>query len=386
MSDKRYKVLHGGRGSAKSWSVADILVTLSRKIPLRILCCREVQNSIRDSVHRLLVDTIHRMGATRDFIVTRESIRSRCGSEFIFKGLKHSLQDIKSTEGVDICWIEEGQSISDESLEILIPTIRKEQSEIWITFNPDEESDPVYQRFVANPSDDVYVVQVNYEDNPHFPEVLRKEMEYLKRVDFEAYENVWLGKPKSRSEAAIMKRWRVETFSDDLWREADKLYYGADFGFAQDPSTLIRSFVIEDKLYIDYEAYGIGVEIDDMPEFYDAVPQSRDWRIYADSARPETISYLRRKGFNIEGVDKWKGSVEDGLAHIRAFSEVVIHTRCKNTASEFKNYQYKTDRLTGEILPIIVDKHNHCIDALRYGISKMIQKRGNMELWRRLAE
>lgn len=238
---------------------------------------------------------------------------------------------------------------------------------------------------MANPSDDVYVVQVNYEDNPHFPEVLRKEMEYLKRIDYEAYENVWLGKPKSRSEAAIMKRWRTETFSDDLWREADQLYYGADFGYSQDPSTLIRCFALDDKLYIDYEAYAVGIEIDEMPEFYDTVPQARDWRIYGDSARPETISYLRRKGFNIESVDKWKGSVEDGLAHIRAFSEVIIHTRCKHTADEFKNYSYKVDRLTGDILSVIVDKHNHCIDALRYSLARMIKKRGKMEIWSRLA-
>lgn len=381
----RYKILHGGRGSGKSWYVARQLVIVAANLPLRILCAREVQNSIKDSVHKLLVDTIARLELDALFEITDKTIRSKCGAEFIFKGLKHSVNDIKSTEGIDICWVEEAQTVSAESWAVLIPTIRKESSEIWACLNPNEESDPTYQRFIVNPPDDAQVVQVNYMDNPYFPQVLVKEMEYLKRIDFEAYENVWLGKPKSRSDAAVMKRWRTETFSDDLWREADKLYFGADFGFAQDPSTLIRSFVIEDKLYIDYEAYGIGVEIDDMPAFYDAVPQARDWRIYGDSSRPETISYLRRKGFNIEGVDKWKGSVEDGLAHIRAFSEIVIHTRCKNTADEFRNYQYKIDRLTGEILPIIVDKHNHCIDALRYGISKMIQKRGNMELWRRLA-
>lgn len=381
----RYKILHGGRGSGKSWGIAEILVRFAAKHPIRVLCAREVQNSIRDSVWKLLVDSIDRVGIADKFEVTRESIKGLCGSEFIFKGLRQNIQDIKSTENVHICWVEEAQTVSAESWAVLIPTIRAPNSEIWVSFNPNEESDPTYQRFVVDQPDDCISVAVNYDDNPHFPEVLRREMEYLKRIDFDAYENVWLGKPKSRSEAAVMKRWRVETFSDDLWRDADQLYFGADFGFSQDPSTLIRCFVIGEDLYIDYEAYGVGIEIDEMPAFYDSVPQARNWRIYGDSARPETISYLRRQGFNIEGVDKWKGSVEDGLAHIRGFANCIIHSRCKNTHQEFKLYSYKTDRLTGEILPIIVDKHNHCIDSIRYSLNNMIQKRGSMELWARLA-
>lgn len=385
IQDQRYFCFHGGRGSGKSWACAEQLIKYTRRMPFRVLCCREVQNSIRDSVHRLLVDTIYRLGAADDFEITRETIRSKVGAEFIFKGLKHSIQDIKSTEGINICWVEEAQTVSNESWEVLIPTIRAEGSEIWITFNPNEETDPTYQRFVVNPPDNCVTVQVNYQDNANFPEVLRREMEYMKRVDYEAYLNVWEGMPKTRSDAAIIKRWKVEAFSDDLWRNADRLFFGADFGFAQDPSTLIRYFVLDNRLYIEYEAYGVGVEIDETPQLYDSVPAARDWRIYADSARPETISYLRRNGFNIEAVDKWQGSVEDGIAHINGFEEIIIHERCKHVADEARLYQYKTDRITGDILPVIVDKHNHCWDAIRYGLNGYIQARGAMGVWARLA-
>lgn len=381
----RYKVLRGGRGSAKSWSVADMLVRMAAKKRIRVLCCREVQNSIRDSVHRLLTDTITRLKLHDKFEITRESIRSRCGAEFIFKGLKHSIQDIKSTEGIDICWVEEAQTVSEESWAVLIPTIRKKNSEIWITFNPNEEADPTYQRFVVNPPDECLSILINYDQNPHFPEVLRKEMEYLKRVDYEAYLNVWEGKPKTRSDAGVIKRWRVEAFDDDLWRQADRLFFGADFGFAVDPSTLIRFFILDNRLYIEHEAWGVGVEIDELEQLYKSVPAAGDWPITADCARPETISYLRRKGFNIEAADKWQGSVEDGLAHINGFEEIVIHERCKHTIDEARLYQYKTDRMTGDILPVIVDKHNHCFDAIRYGLNGYIQQRGAMGVWARLA-
>lgn len=383
--DVRYRVLYGGRGSGKSWGVAEALVRYAAGTSGRILCCREIQTSIRDSVHKLLVDTIERIGFQKYFIVTRETIRSRLGAEFLFKGLKLNIQDIKSTEGVDVCWVEEAQTVSAESWDVLIPTIRADNSEIWVTFNPNEESDPTYQKFVVNPPDRCISALVNYDQNPNFPDVLRSEMEFMKRTDYESYLNVWEGKPKTRSDAAVLKRWRVEDFDDDLWRKADRLFFGADFGFAQDPSTLVRCFILDNRLYVDHEAYGVGVEIDETPQLYESVPYARDYPIYADCARPETISYLRRQGFNIDAVDKWQGSVEDGIAHLNGFEEIVIHERCKNTAKEARLYQYKVDRITGDILPVLVDKHNHCIDALRYSLNGYIQRRGAMGVWARLA-
>ncbi|GAB1835547.1 phage terminase large subunit [Achromobacter xylosoxidans] len=384
---KRYKVAHGGRGSGKSWSVARALVLMAASKPIRVLCTREVQNTIRDSVHKLLKDQIESLGLNAWFTVTEKSIRSSVGAEFIFKGLKFDVQGIKSTEGIDICWVEEAQTVSATSWEVLVPTIRGEGSEIWVTFNPDNEDDPTYQRFVAKPPENAIVVQMNYMDNPYLPDVLREEMEYLKRIDYEAYLHVWEGMPRTISDAIIFSgRYRVEAFPDDLYKTAGRLFYGADFGFAQDPSTLIRSFIKDKKLYIEYEAWGVGVEIDELAQLYDSLPDSRNWPIKADSARPETISYMRRQGFSIAAADKWPGSVEDGIAHLKGFEEIIIHPRCRKTIEEARLYSYKVDRQTNEVLPIIVDKHNHCWDAIRYSLDGYIQSRGGLGVWARLAK
>lgn len=384
---KRYKTFHGGRGGAKSWAAARALVIMAASGKLRILCTREVQNSIKDSVHKLLKDQIEMLGLNPWFRITNESITSASGSEFLFKGLRFDPLGIKSTEGVDICWVEEAQSVSSDSWAILIPTIRKEGSEIWVTFNPGEESDPTYQRFIVNPPDDSVTVEVNYYDNPYLPETLRKEMEYCKRVDYEAYEHIWLGKPKSISDSVIFRnRYRVEAFPDDLWQQADRLFFGADFGFANDPSTLIRMFMIGTRLYIEYEAYGVGVELDEMPQFYDSIPEVRKWPLKGDNSRPETISYLSRQGFSMDAAAKWKGSVEDGVTYLKGFEEIIIHERCKHTADEFRHYSYKVDKKTGEILPIIADKFNHCIDAIRYGLDGYITSSDSLGTWAQLGK
>lgn len=384
---KRYKTFHGGRGGAKSWAAARALVIMAASKKLRILCTREVQNSIKDSVHKLLKDQIEMLGLNPWFRITNESITSASGSEFLFKGLRFDPLGIKSTEGVDICWVEEAQSVSSDSWAILIPTIRKEGSEIWVTFNPGEEQDPTYQRFIVNPPDDSITVEVNYYDNPYLPDTLRKEMEYCRRVDYEAYEHIWLGKPKSISDSVIFRnRYRVEAFPDDLWLQADRLFFGADFGFANDPSTLIRMFMIDTRLYIEYEAYGVGVELDEMPQFYDSIPEVRKWPVKGDNSRPETISYLARQGFSIDAAAKWKGSVEDGVTYLKGFEEIIIHERCKHTADEFRHYSYKVDKKTGDILPIIVDKFNHCIDAIRYGLDGYITSSDSLGTWAQLGK
>lgn len=384
---KRYKTFHGGRGGAKSWAAARALVIMAASKKLRILCTREVQNSIKDSVHKLLKDQIEMLGLNPWFRITNESITSASGSEFLFKGLRFDPLGIKSTEGVDICWVEEAQSVSSDSWAILIPTIRKEGSEIWVTFNPGEEQDPTYQRFIVNPPDDSITVEVNYYDNPYLPDTLRKEMEYCKRIDYEAYEHIWLGKPKSISDSVIFRnRYRVEAFPDDLWLQADRLFFGADFGFANDPSTLIRMFMLGTRLYIEYEAYGVGVELDEMPQFYDSIPEVRKWPVKGDNSRPETISYLARQGFSIDAAAKWKGSVEDGVTYLKGFEEIIIHERCKHTADEFRHYSYKVDKKTGDILPIIVDKFNHCIDAIRYGLDGYITSSDSLGTWAQLGK
>lgn len=374
----RYKSFRGGRGSGKSMNIARALVVKACERPLRILCCREVQNTIRDSVHKLISDQIDELGLSPWFTVTQATIRGANGSEFIFKGLRFDPQGIKSTEGIDLCWVEEGQTVSEDSWAILIPTIRKAGSEIWVTWNPLDEDSPTYKRFVTNPPPDCISVEVNYDQNPYFPDVLRQEMEHLKATDYAAYEHVWLGKPLTMTDAVIFAgKYTVESFPDDLWRKADRLFFGADFGFAKDPSTLIRSFMLDDCLYIEYEAYGVGIELTQMRQFYLSVPGADKWPIKADSARPETISYLKKEmGFNISGAEKWQGSVEDGIAHLKGFKRIIIHERCRHMADEARLYRYKVDKRTNEILPVIEDANNHCWDAVRYSLDGYIKHKG----------
>nr|DAY71655.1 MAG TPA: large terminase [Caudoviricetes sp.] len=376
-SPHRYKVFYGGRGSGKSHAVAQALTFLSSNINLRILCCREIQNSIKDSSYQVLKDMTDRLGIGHEFKFTEsEILHTRTGSRFIFSGLLRNENSIRSKEGIDICWIEEASSVSQRSWDVLTPTIRKPGSELWLTFNPLTVDDPT-NVFIENPPPNAYVRKVNYWDNPFFPEVLREQMEWDKQNDFEKYLHVWEGYPLTISDAQVFKgRFVVEPIPEDLWKKADRLFFGADFGFARDPSTLVRSFIFDNKLFIDQEAYGVGVEIDELPQLYRSVPGADQWPIKGDSARPETISYLRRHGYNIDGAEKWPDSIEEGINFIKSFDKVVIDPRCKHTADEFRLYSYQTDRLTDEVLPVVLDKNNHTIDALRYAMVDYIKARG----------
>lgn len=667
----RYKVFYGGRGGAKSWAFARALLVMGLQRKLRVLCCREFQNSIADSVHKLLSDQIGELGFTGRYDVTQKAITGVNGTEFIFKGLRHNATEIKSLEGVDVAWVEEAQSVSRESWDLLIPTIRKEGSEIWISFNPGRPDDETYQRFVVQPPDDAIVVKVGWRENPWFPDTLRKEMEYCRRVSPDDYQHIWEGEPRILTEAQVFKgRYAIEEFTtpDNM-----RFFHGADWGFAClkgdtmittdygdvpikeikigdrvltrdgfkkvlhaqsrgirnvydvdfgykkhiiatgdhriftycgwkkvedlqeneqicviksslmgkfirdiqkentqtisigsmvestsmkactglygnttmgkfqkaviytmltathsitalkilcalqkanikksitrhpsvlfqkkkckhighcmdilkkigqnagkslyrprkrgmayvknagshlrlptyirnfvalnagniqirrtakknilvngagksswqrlmesqeklvrksvpiklsllpekeevfditvengeyfangvlvhncDPTALVRCFIQGERLYIDQEAYGVGVELDETPALFDSIPTARKWAIKADNARPETISFMRKRGFNISPAKKWAGSVEDGLAVLKSFEKIIIHPRCKHTIEEFNMYSYKVDKNNGDILPIIVDAWNHCIDALRYSLDGYI--------------
>ena len=189
----RYKVCKGGRGGAKSWGIARALLILAAKRPMRVLCAREFQASIKDSVHKLLSDQIQALGLTDFYEITQTAIRGFNGSEFSFIGLKNNPTNIKSFEGVDVCWVEEAQTVSRLSWNILIPTIRKEGSEIWVSFNPDLETDETYQRFIINPPKDAIIITINWSDNFWFPETLRLEKDALKERDINAYNQVWEG-------------------------------------------------------------------------------------------------------------------------------------------------------------------------------------------------
>lgn len=369
----RYKVAYGGRGAAKSWSYARILLIKSLEQPKRILCARELQNSIKDSVHRLFEDQIDMMGLQDSFDVLTTEIRSSNGSLFLFEGLRHNVTRIRSMEGIDFAWVEEAEKVSHRSWEVLIPTIRTKGSEIWVSLNPDDEADPTYKRFVINPPPDAVVKRVGWEDNPWLPEELRKEMEYLYRVDPDAAEHVWGGEFRMLPDSQVLAgKWRVEAFEPD--KDWNGPYYGADWGFSVDPTVLVKCWIGGDNLYIDEEAYGIGVEIDDIPALFDHVKGSRVHVIRADSSRPEMISHIKGKGFNIVAADKWPGSVKDGITFLRSFAHIIIQPDCRHASQEAKLWRYKVDKLTEDVMPILADGNDHLWDSTRYALQPLIKK------------
>lgn len=374
----RYFAVRGGRGSGKSRSVASALVIRAAAKPMRWFCGREIQKSIRDSVKRLLDDEIERQGLRSFYTSTDTEIRGANGSLFIFGGLRGNPEGIKSMEGIDGAWIEEAATVSQSNLDILVPTIRKPGSQLIFTWNPRLETDPVDKKFCGgNPPPNTVLKLVNWQDNPWMPDVLMQEMEYDKKRDYDKYLHVWEGQYQKNSEARVFKNWTVEDYetpSNATFR------LGADWGYSIDPTTLVRCWIgryeggkaIPDNLgrhlFIDYEAWDIGCEIDKTPLLFDFVPEARAWPIVADSSRPETISYLRRNGYpKISAAIKGARSVEEGVEFIRAY-DVVVHPRCRHTIDELTSYSYEIDPLTGKPTNTLADKNNHVIDAVRYAL------------------
>lgn len=372
----RYKVAYGGRGGAKSHAFARALVAQGMLKPERVLCTREVQKSIKDSVHRLLSDLIIELGMDSFYSITQYEIRGKNGTLFLFAGLSdQTAMSVKSFEGVTKCWVEEAQTVSDRSWEILIPTIRAPGSEIWVSFNPDEESDPTFQRFCINTPPNCRVVKINWDDNPWFPDELRQEKDYLYSIDPEVAAHVWGGECRKASDAQVLRgRCSVEHF--EVKPHWDGPYQGVDWGFANDPTTFMRVWIDGRTLYVEKELYGIGWDIDLLPSYFDDMPDGRQHVTRADNARPETISYMVRQGWkNMMAADKWPGSVEDGVEFLRMFEKIVIHPDCKHCAEEARLWSYAVDRLTGNVLPKLVDKYNHTWDAIRYALAPMIRGR-----------
>jgi phage terminase large subunit len=360
----RFKAVHGGRGGGKSRSVASALIIRAGQRPERILCAREVQKSIKDSVKRLLDDEIDRLGLRGFFESTESEIRGVNGSLFIFAGLRGNAAGIKSLEGVTIAWVEEAQTISRASLDTLVPTIRADGSEIWFTWNPDLPTDPIDAMFRGEQQPpDAMVIEVNHDGNPWFPEVLRADMEYDRSRDIDKYNHVWLGKYRQNSEARVFKNWRVEAFDSPANVEFRQ---GADFGFSIDPSCLVRCWIDGTQLFVDHEAWGLQVEIPDLPNLFMSIPGSEKIWTTADSSRPETISYLRNNGFpHIRPAIKGARSVEEGVEFLKGY-DITVHPRCQHLIDELTHYSFKIDKLTGEVTPELGDKDNHLIDALRY--------------------
>jgi phage terminase large subunit len=332
-----------------------------------VLCGREIQKSIKDSVKRLLEDEIDRLGLRSVFTSTETEIRGPNDSLFLFSGIKGNANGIKSIEGVTTFWAEEAQTFSQASIDTVIPTIRAPNSRLIWSWNPDQPTDPVdvLLRNPAGPPPNSIVKEVNYTDNPWFPEVLREAMEYDRSRDVEKWQHIWCGQYRRNSEARVFKNWRVEEF--DSPTNVD-YRLGADFGFSIDPSCAVRCWISGREIYIDYEAWGLGVEIDHLPALFMSIPDAEKWPMVADSSRPETISYLRRNGFPVV-IPATKGarSVEEGISWLKSY-DLVVHPRCQHLIDELTVYSWKVDPMTGVVLPQLEDKDNHLIDALRYAV------------------
>jgi phage terminase large subunit len=396
----RYRVLYGGRGGGKSWTIAFKLLERARRKRMRILCLREYDYSLGESSMKVIADVIERLGwgssGDRFFKVTANEIRGGNGSLFVFVGLTGKDASIKSYEGFDLAWVEEAATVTQASLDALIPTIRKRGSEIWFSYNPRHATDPVDVKFRHDPPPGSIIVEVHHYDNPWFPEVLDREREHDRVRDPEKYAHIWKGGYVLRSDAQVFKRWSTHPFEAP---QNAMICFGADWGHTH-PTVLVRCFIGDwageagaskvvanpkgGCLFVDYEAHQAGCSLDDTPALFAGTDTrhpkrwSNRWghpgielatqrKIIADSARPETIRFMNDRGFTVEAAKKGAGSIEEGIEFLKSF-DIVVHPRCQNLIHELIHYSWAMDRHTGTILSKLADAHNHAVDALRYAL------------------
>ena len=382
----RYKVLYGGRGGAKSWGIARALLIKGAKDPIRILCAREFQTSIKDSVHKLLCDQIESLGLLSFYEITQTSIRGRNGTEFSFVGLKNNVSNIKSYEGVDICWVEEAQTTSRLSWNILIPTIRKQGSEIWISFNPELETDETYQRFVAVPPADCITMKVNWSDNPWFPDTLKLEKDSLKLRDEEAYNQVWEGLCRQTVDGAIFAREMQQAEKDGricrVPYDATKPVHAVfDLGWSDSTAIWFLQFVgMETRLirYIEDSQKTISYYLATMQTFgyvYDTIwlPHDAENKTLAAAGR-SIDDIVRAAGYKTQIMPRVP--ILDSINAARTIFPNCYFDR-EHTADGLaclRHYRYEVDPDTGQFSRNpLHDHYSHGADAFRY-IALMIKE------------
>jgi phage terminase large subunit len=372
----RYKIFYGGRGAAKSHSAARALLIQGTKDKHRILCCREFQNSINDSVHKLLADLIveHKMGSFYE--VGKTTIVGRNGTEFIFSGLRHNVVSIKSMEGLTRVWVEEAQAVTKPSWDILIPTIRTPNSEIWLTFNPELEDDYTYQNFVLDPPKDSLVVFINFDDNPWFPDVLRKEMNELKERDYKAYENVWLGKCRETIDGSIFGQ-EIEAAKETgrigsvPYDKNFPVYVGWDLGYSDFTSLWFAQFIGEEVFFIDFYQN----HLQDISH-YARVLQSRNYVYDLDLLPHDAAQTSLGTGKSIRERLESLGRRVEVLPRLSKKEQIDetrrILAKCKFDADacaeglhHIKRYQYEFNERTGIFgRDPLHNEHSHAADAL----------------------
>lgn len=374
----RYKILYGGRGGAKSWTVARALLILGTQRALRILCARETQKSIADSVHHLLETQIRELKLGEFYRVEKGRILGVNGTEFIFAGLKHNINNIKSVEACDIVWVEEAQGVSKGSWEVLIPTIRKEGSEIWATWNPDLEADDTYQRFVVRKPPGAVVVKIGWQDNPWFPAVLATERDHLKETDEDAYQHVWEGCCISVLEGAV---YANELRAVDKEGRATRVPYDAtrpvhtfwDLGYGDNTSIwFVQSFPFEfrviDCLQNTRKALAYYLkELQSRPYVYGTHHLPWDGGAKALGTGKSIEELMRSAGLTVRLVPKL--SVADGINAARTiFPQCWFDAeKCADGLQALRHYRYGVVKTLG--VPTrepLHDEHSHFADAFRY--------------------
>lgn len=391
-SKSRYKGAYGGRGSAKTRTFALMTAVEGYRLAEAgasgiILCGREYMNSLEESSLEEIKQAIRSVGWLEDYYEIGEKyVRTKNRRvSYAFTGLRHNLDSIKGKSRILLAWVDEAENVSEAAWRKLLPTVREDDSEVWITWNPENKGSATDKRFRQKHHD--FIVEMNYSDNPWFPDVLEQErLNDQENLDDATYCWIWEGAYLEASDAQIFNgKFVVKEFArHPTWNGP---YNGLDFGFATDPSAATNSWESDGILYIEYEACKVGLEIDDTPKYLmDNIPDIEKYELIADNARPESISYLKRNGIpKVKPCVKGKGSVEDGIAHLKGYKQIVIHPRCVQTAQEFRLYSYKTDRLSGEVLPEVIDKHNHLIDSLRYAHERTMKRGANIKRHRATA-
>lgn len=383
-----YRGAYGGRGSGKTATFA--LMSAVRGYAAgqggnhgMLLCGREFMNSLEDSSFREVEAAI----LTRDdrgeykypwlaayYEIGRNYIRSRDGRiSFGFCGLRHNLDSVKGKFRILIAWVDEAEAVSDMAWDKLDATIRADGSELWVTWNPESEDSATRKRYCLNPPPRSKIVELNWRDNPWFPERLDRIRRRKMEADPDRYAWEWEGQCLTMSDAQILSgKWAIDEFTPSP--DWDGPYYGLDWGFATDPTVAVKCWSHGGDLYIEHEAGMVGLELDDTVAYLSPrLPGLTGHTVRADCSRPESISYVRRNGLpRCVPVRKWAGSVEDGIQHLRSYRRIVVHPRCAEVARECRLYSYKVDRLSGDVLPVPVDANNHYIDAIRYALEPLI--------------
>jgi phage terminase large subunit len=380
----RTRVFHGGRGSGKTRSLAKMSAIYAMRLAEAgrsgvILCGREHLNSLDESSLEEVKIAIRSEPWLNDYFEIGEKyVRTKNRRiSYAFAGLRHNLDSVKSKAAILVAWVDEAERVSEAAWRKLIPTIREEGSELWLSYNPETPESATHQRFRANTPEACRVTEINWRDNPWFPSVLDMERRNDKRLRPDTYDHIWEGGFLTLTDAQVFHgKLEFRAFSTDGFPAP---LQGVDFGFYPDPLAAVRAYVHDNRVWVKREAYGVRVEIDQTTGFITRnIPGFADYVARADSAEPKTISYLQRKGLpKLEPVKKWPNSVVEGIRWLRGHEAVVIDPdTCPNTARDFRLYSHKIHPQSGDILPDIVDANNHSPDALRYACAPLIKATG----------